>query len=103
MILYILRYTFYKILCTIKILDSLITLNITWNIVVHCRNQRVGQPMADSKVVQKSAQNLKIMWSAVQFFWPSWHVGWDSTKSLTYTNIILYIKIMFIIIHISII
>ena len=60
-------------------------------------------PMADSKVVQKSAQNLKIMQSAIRFSWSSLHVGWDLTKSLTPTNIVLYIKIIFIIIHISII
>ena len=47
---------------------NLITLNITQDIVEPCISQRVGRPMADSKVVQKSAQNLKIMQSAIQLF-----------------------------------
>ena len=75
-----------------KILYNLITLNITQDIVVHCISQRVGQLTANSKVVQKSAQNLKIMWSAIQFSWSGGHVSQDPNKSLTSTNIVLYIK-----------
>ena len=40
------------------------------DIVAHCKSQRVGRPTADSKVIQKSAQNLKIMQLAVRLFWP---------------------------------
>ena len=32
---------------------------------------QVGQPMADTKAIQKEAQNLKRMQSAVQLMWGS--------------------------------
>ena len=43
-------------------------LNITHNIEVHCISQRIGWLTADFKVVQKGAQNLKIMWSGHMSF-----------------------------------
>ena len=33
----------------------------------HCMDGEVGQLKADSKVIQKGTQNLKRMWSAIQF------------------------------------
>ena len=47
--------------------------------------------MANSKVVQNSAQNLKIMQSATWLFQSGQHVSWGPTKILTLTNIIQYI------------
>ena len=44
---------------------------MTQDIVAHCISQRVGWPMAHSKVVQKSTQNLKIMQLAIQLLWSS--------------------------------
>ena len=43
--------------------------------------------MANSKVVQKSAQNLKIMQLAIQLFWSGQHIGQDPNKSLTPTKL----------------
>ena len=48
---------------------NLITLDTTRDIVAHCISWRVSWPMANSKVVQKSAQNLKIMQLAIRLFW----------------------------------
>ena len=86
-ILYILRYIFYKILYIINMLYSLITLEITCNIEAHCIGWKVGPLAADSKVIQKSTQNLKIMWLAIQFSWSGQHVGQDPNKSLTPTKL----------------
>ena len=44
----------------------------------------VIQPMADTKVIQKSAQNLKIMLSAVQLLQVADNVSWANHTCITH-------------------
>ena len=60
---------------------------------MHCTNVEVSQSEANAKVIQKSTQNLKIMWSNVQFLQPGQQVSQDHEKIFTLINITLYTNI----------